>query len=507
VDEPTGDLTLDRRLLRLAETDDETDWAELLAAEGGFLRAVARDHLDGEDLVDDTVQEAVLRCRRALRHYRSYGEAEARYWLRLVVRHTALDLICAERSRRRRERTAGEEAARHDHEHGHRRTMDADYEERMESSLDELPTKQRSVIDLHYFFGLSFGAIAERLRMTPNHVHVLHKRALGSLRKRLAPAGVPVLSAAALTALLAARGEALEPPPAPAAGGGGDGASVTTGAGRRSGRLARSSSRARWWWVGGLVVTGAVVAVITFVPIGHRPADGGRVIRRIELAASVPPFPFSKGAAVSDSLFFASGPDLHRVDPRSGVRRPGDALRVKLVPEDSTYAKPARAHYYLPILAGDGDRLWFVGEARRLPPRLFRWDPATGEIERRFDLPEPGHVWRGLAAGDGKLWLVLGKPRELLTLDQADGRVLSRVAWPAELDLGPIANSGGGVWTTDGRDGGPTTLVKLDPATGRILARLPAPTDEVTGLCAGGPERLWVIDNSHKAWLVDVTGK
>ena len=57
---------------------------------------------------------------------------------------------------------------------------------RLERAIDDLPRRQREVILLHKFEGLSYSAIAERLGISKNTVMVHMMRALAHCRDRLA---------------------------------------------------------------------------------------------------------------------------------------------------------------------------------------------------------------------------------------------------------------------------------------------------------------------------------
>ncbi len=57
---------------------------------------------------------------------------------------------------------------------------------RLEKAIDDLPPRQRQILLLHKFDGLSYGAVAERLGISKNTVMVHMMRALARCRERLA---------------------------------------------------------------------------------------------------------------------------------------------------------------------------------------------------------------------------------------------------------------------------------------------------------------------------------
>ena len=57
---------------------------------------------------------------------------------------------------------------------------------RLEKAIDDLPPRQRQILLLHKFDGLSYAAVAERLGISKNTVMVHMMRALARCRERLA---------------------------------------------------------------------------------------------------------------------------------------------------------------------------------------------------------------------------------------------------------------------------------------------------------------------------------
>lgn len=54
--------------------------------------------------------------------------------------------------------------------------------EKLADALEKLDEKQRTVIVLHYYSGLTLSAVAERMELSYGYVKLLHNKALGALK-------------------------------------------------------------------------------------------------------------------------------------------------------------------------------------------------------------------------------------------------------------------------------------------------------------------------------------
>ena len=173
--------SLDAGLNQLRCQQDDRSWEKLLPHLIGLMRVMAQDHLHGEDLVDDVIQESCLRVQRSIQDYQPLGDKLARAWIRSIVRHASLDALRSERKRRHREKIATELAVHtslSDHE------PDAELLHQLQAALQTLSPRQHAVIQLRYHHGHDFDDIAEHMNLKRSHIHVLHKRALDKLKKR-----------------------------------------------------------------------------------------------------------------------------------------------------------------------------------------------------------------------------------------------------------------------------------------------------------------------------------
>ncbi|QDV08523.1 ECF RNA polymerase sigma factor SigW [Planctomycetes bacterium Poly30] len=152
--------------------------ADFILQHSGFIRSLARGLLRDESLVDDVVQETLIKALE--KGPRSEGALTA--WLRTVTRNIAYKSYRGTARRRARE----EEAAQPE-----RLTATVDIVARGEAlesltaSVMELPEGAREVIFLRYYEGLSHGEIAQQLELEPGAVRMRLHRAQKLLHERL----------------------------------------------------------------------------------------------------------------------------------------------------------------------------------------------------------------------------------------------------------------------------------------------------------------------------------
>ena len=513
------DQGTNQRLLRLAHSDSEQDWSQLLRQDGGMIRAVARDYLNNEDQVDDAVQNAIIRLRRALPQYQPTNDKGARAFLRRIVACAAQDLIKAERRRRRREMAtrASNDAETNESPPG---IADPELAERVESSLRGLPKRQQQIIELHYFHGLSFGDVAQRLEITPHHTHVLHGRAIKGLRRRLVKNGAPALSLAALCSLLMAMnklhpGEGLMP----------DSTSSAAQAPAAQASLAAAqaqglSSAVGWlgWGIASGLIALVAFSVFAWYPTAPPPSEvidnthlpkTGEVVHHIQLA--------TKNALGSlayhtstDVLWVTTGRILHRVRPSNGQSL-HQGERIELAFDEQLSQRIPLSNYHIQDLAWHQDQLWLQLKFPMNHACFASWDPARNLVVKVHELPKPGN-WDGLAAAHDRLWTIDTQQGDLLTIDQATGQVLVRASLPKELALTVrtrLAYADQGIWLSHRADNNTWSFIKLDPDTAAVLLILPAPsiTGNITGLCPGDRDTLWALGGptlQKSAWQIHI---
>jgi RNA polymerase sigma-70 factor (ECF subfamily) len=152
--------------------------ADFILQHSGFIRSLARGLLRDESLVDDVVQETLIRALE--KGPRNKGALTA--WLRTVTRNLAYKSYRGTARRRARE----EEAARPERQAA---TVDivarAEAFESLSAAVMELPEAAREVVFLRYYEGLSHSEIGEQLDIAPGAVRMRLHRAQKLLQERL----------------------------------------------------------------------------------------------------------------------------------------------------------------------------------------------------------------------------------------------------------------------------------------------------------------------------------
>lgn len=152
--------------------------ADVILQHSGFIRSLARGLLADQSLVDDVVQETLIKALQKGPRTRSALPA----WLRTVTRNIAYKSYRGTARRRARE----EEVARPE---GLTATVDlvarGEALESLTASVMELPETAREVVFLRYYEGLSHGAIGAQLGLAPGTVRMRLHRAQKLLQERL----------------------------------------------------------------------------------------------------------------------------------------------------------------------------------------------------------------------------------------------------------------------------------------------------------------------------------
>ncbi len=152
--------------------------ADLILQHSGFIRSLARGLLRDESLVDDVVQETLIKALEK----GPRNKVALPAWLRTVTRNIAYKTYRGTARRRARE----EEAARPE---GLSATVDivarGEALENLTSSVMDLPESAREVVFLRYYEGLSHAEIGKQLGLASGAVRMRLHRAQKLLQERL----------------------------------------------------------------------------------------------------------------------------------------------------------------------------------------------------------------------------------------------------------------------------------------------------------------------------------
>jgi RNA polymerase sigma-70 factor (ECF subfamily) len=191
-------------LIAAIAAGDPAAWERLIAAHGAAMRrACAR--VAGASLADDALQEALLQVRDGAAAFavpsgRDAASAE-RAWLLALAVNSALQLLRADRRRRRRDHLATVHPEPTEDDPGDE-LVSRESASIIRAALAELPAAMRTAVALRHCEGLGTGAIAGILGIPEGTAKALVHRGLERLRRGLERRR-PALGLAGITAMLA----------------------------------------------------------------------------------------------------------------------------------------------------------------------------------------------------------------------------------------------------------------------------------------------------------------
>lgn len=157
---------------------DPAKLAALFEAHAASLRLYARQFLVGQAdrAAEDVVQEVFVRLMALGR-----DPPNARAWLYASVRHAAIDEARMSSRRRRREQAVAADAPGwFDPRPGD--ALDADAVQR---AVQQLPPRQREVVTLRVWSGMTLAEVAQVTGMAVSTVHDEYRRGLDALRRMM----------------------------------------------------------------------------------------------------------------------------------------------------------------------------------------------------------------------------------------------------------------------------------------------------------------------------------
>ncbi len=178
----------ERELVGLLAAGDRTAVAKLLAAHEVPLLRYSMILLGDPGLAQDAVQEAFLRLLREGERLR--GVKALFPWLLQVTRNICHDLRRKETRMERRHEAAAVMEPRLEGAGADARAIDGELRERVHAVVAELSEKQREVLRLKLWEGLTSREIAQRLDMTLTNVGYHLSQAIKVVRVKLRDAGL-----------------------------------------------------------------------------------------------------------------------------------------------------------------------------------------------------------------------------------------------------------------------------------------------------------------------------
>ena len=159
------------------QAQDEAEFTDLVMAVSHGLLRTAYAVCGDRQLAEDAVQSALASAYRSWRRVREANSSEA-YLRRMVVNE-----LLSRRRRRSWAMASPRAAAREPSQASHE--TDVVEHDRVWSAIAELPPRQRAVVVLRYYEGLSEAEIAEVLGIRPGTVKSRAAAAMSHLRRTL----------------------------------------------------------------------------------------------------------------------------------------------------------------------------------------------------------------------------------------------------------------------------------------------------------------------------------
>ncbi|HEX8343050.1 MAG TPA: sigma-70 family RNA polymerase sigma factor, partial [Tepidisphaeraceae bacterium] len=198
---PTNGVDL---LTQYRVTSSPAVFEQIMRSYGGMVFSVCvkvtKDPADAEDASQAVFLTLAVQCKTG---------AVIRYlgpWLKKVAKRTSLDLVRSRKRRTRREQVTAANRPEHDETHPSAKSEHGELSTIIRGELDQLPSKYRLPLVLHYFGGLSHEEISLEMKCTPAALGVRLHRARKMLGKRLTDRGVSLAGTALSAALVASVG-------------------------------------------------------------------------------------------------------------------------------------------------------------------------------------------------------------------------------------------------------------------------------------------------------------
>ncbi len=171
----------------------------------GFLIKLVRD----DAACDDLIQLTLLKAHLARERFRVPGgdpDGAVQAWYFAIARNVAMDFL-RDRHRKDKRRASGSEEGPdlvHEladqtpnvQERGEQTEQEQTIIDEVRAAIEQLPPKQREVVELHKLRGMSMADIAARLQVREGAIRVRAHRAYRALARVLQPKKQPLLGSA-----------------------------------------------------------------------------------------------------------------------------------------------------------------------------------------------------------------------------------------------------------------------------------------------------------------------
>jgi RNA polymerase sigma-70 factor (ECF subfamily) len=170
-----------RALIVKAQSGDSAAYRELLSALVPVIRRAVVKSLPSPDSADDVVQEVLLSVHKALHTYDSNRPFTP--WLMAIVSFRKTDFLRQHYAARGNKQVSLESVDIPDYLNSSDSSMNC---HDIENAINELPKKQRKVVELLKIKGFSTKEVSEQTGLSETAVKVTMHRALQKLKEKLA---------------------------------------------------------------------------------------------------------------------------------------------------------------------------------------------------------------------------------------------------------------------------------------------------------------------------------
>jgi RNA polymerase sigma-70 factor (ECF subfamily) len=170
----------DEALIARFRRGDAAAFDDIVREHRREIYGVARRILGSHEDADEAAQEAFLRAWRALDRFR--GEAALRTWLIRIVLNVSRTMLTKRRESRSLEEAGGISAAGPGAEE---RLGCDELSRRVREAVTRLPPRQREVVLLKVFSGLTYHEVARVMEISEGAVKAHLHQAVSNLRRRM----------------------------------------------------------------------------------------------------------------------------------------------------------------------------------------------------------------------------------------------------------------------------------------------------------------------------------
>jgi RNA polymerase sigma-70 factor (ECF subfamily) len=171
-------------LLRRLQAGDPAAFVTLLREHRTAIRDLVRSYAADDDDLDEVVQKTFVRAHKALGSFR--GEAALRTWLHRIAINTANEHV---RARRRSSGPTLEQVELITNSLGTTRMALREGKRKLAMAIEDLPPKQRRVVELRLFEDMPFEAIGAVVGCSEDSAKMNFQHAVKRLKQALTEVG------------------------------------------------------------------------------------------------------------------------------------------------------------------------------------------------------------------------------------------------------------------------------------------------------------------------------